>query len=198
MVRNLLSLGLLTWNSVSGFEWLTIQNEVSREHLRRFFMTWGVFLPRSSIWSHNKRPAGYFPFSFHWILAVNRDPYFMVYEILPILWVFPKIGVPQNGWFIMVPNSIKMDDLGVKNHYFRKHNWVVIPSSRMVTQATGENWSLRISLISTVILGSLCSTCHRLFASGCVEFDHVDEGKKSEKHKKYRWKLENTTMNQQL
>ena len=28
------------------------------------------------------------------------------------VWVFPKIGVPQNGWFIM-KNPIKMDDLGV-------------------------------------------------------------------------------------
>ena len=27
-------------------------------------------------------------------------------------WVFPKIGVPQNGWFIM-ENPIKMDDLEV-------------------------------------------------------------------------------------
>jgi len=26
--------------------------------------------------------------------------------------VFPKIGVPQNGWFLM-ENPIKMDDLGV-------------------------------------------------------------------------------------
>ena len=29
-----------------------------------------------------------------------------------IIWVFPKIGVPQNGWFIM-EKPIKMDDLGV-------------------------------------------------------------------------------------
>ena len=27
-------------------------------------------------------------------------------------WVFPKIGVPQNGWLIM-ENPMKMDDLGV-------------------------------------------------------------------------------------
>ena len=30
----------------------------------------------------------------------------------PPIWVFPKIVVPQNGWFLM-ENPIKMDDLGV-------------------------------------------------------------------------------------
>ena len=28
------------------------------------------------------------------------------------IWVFPKIGVSQNGWF-RIENPIKMDDLGI-------------------------------------------------------------------------------------
>ena len=32
--------------------------------------------------------------------------------ISPNIWGFPKIGVPQNGWFIL-KHPIKMDDLGV-------------------------------------------------------------------------------------
>ena len=40
-------------------------------------------------------------FFFEYCALVNGD-----------LWVFPKIGVPQNGWFMM-ENPIKMDDFGV-------------------------------------------------------------------------------------
>ena len=39
------------------------------------------------------------------------------------IWVFPKIGVPQNGWFMM-ENPIKMDDLGGKTPYFWNHPFV--------------------------------------------------------------------------
>ena len=35
-----------------------------------------------------------------------------------LIWVFPKIRVPRNGWFI-TENPIRMDDLGY--HYFWKH-----------------------------------------------------------------------------
>ena len=39
----------------------------------------------------------------------RRQTYVYVYIYI---WVFPKIMVPQKGWFIM-ENPIKMDDLGV-------------------------------------------------------------------------------------
>ena len=39
---------------------------------------------------------------------VSIDPTMFFFHI----WVFPKIGVPHNGWFIM-ENPIKMDDLWV-------------------------------------------------------------------------------------
>ena len=50
---------------------------------------------------------------------------------LKSIWVFPKTGVPQNGCFIM-ENPIKMDDLGEKTHYFRKHPYK--PSQQVESQ----------------------------------------------------------------
>ena len=50
---------------------------------------------------------------FFWSSGAPVDPGpVVVLYIYRYIWVFPKIGIPQNGWFIM-ENPIKMDDLGV-------------------------------------------------------------------------------------
>ena len=50
------------------------------------------------------------------------------------IWVFPKLMVPQDGWFIMVPNPIKiikMDDLGVPLFFGNTHICTVIHSEQV-------------------------------------------------------------------
>ena len=45
-------------------------------------------------------------------LGKNMPTFLDVWVYYVGIWVFPRIGVPQNGWFIM-ETPIKMDDLGV-------------------------------------------------------------------------------------
>ena len=45
-----------------------------------------------------------------WYICLDSPP--KLPSFLGIIWVFPKIEIPQNGWFIM-ENPIKIDDLGV-------------------------------------------------------------------------------------
>ncbi len=58
---------------------------------------------------------------FRWILPMDWQPnaanfgissWWADWIMVPSIWVFPKIGVPQNGWFI-IKHPIKMDVLGV-------------------------------------------------------------------------------------
>ena len=47
----------------------------------------------------------------------EKNPWLLVFCNF---WRFPKIGVPQNGWFTIRENPVRMDDFGVP--YFWKHS----------------------------------------------------------------------------
>ena len=44
--------------------------------------------------------------------VILEDRHFFLAKMISYIWVFPKIRIPQNGWFIM-ENPVTMDDLGV-------------------------------------------------------------------------------------
>ena len=62
-------------------------------------------------WSSTTQSSTVFTWHRKW-LSLNKTAPCYIASLKMGIWVFPKIGVPQDGWFAMeIP--IKMDDLGV-------------------------------------------------------------------------------------
>ncbi len=72
-----------------------------------------------------------------WWLTISPGPLTKCQEIKQTVaetWVFPKIGVPQNGWFMM-ENPIKIHDLGVPLFFGTTHM-----CSNTFSTTTQEPW----------------------------------------------------------
>ena len=74
-------------------------------------------------------------------LRLLRVPLYIHTFWMFCIWVFPKIGVPQNRWFIMEKKPIRMDDSGGKPTIFGNTHIlppkILVPSCRCYPHVSG-------------------------------------------------------------
>ena len=117
--------------------------------------------------------------SFHRALEMHNG--FQVDDQMEVIgygwiWVFPKIGVPQNGWFIM-ENPIKWMILGYP--YFWKHPYGWDRSAAPPTSGVEPRWtnSLRLLPSASLVPGQTSSI---LVRTKSVEPSYMWKGKRED------------------
>ena len=89
------------------------------------------------------------------------------------MWVFPTIGVPQNGWFVM-ENPIKMDDWGGGLPYFWKHPCGELTNVPIFQDTTSESIKLSRNFLRKLLRISFRVVC---FLNYPIELDAIVYGK---------------------
>ena len=99
---------------LSSIPLLALKCSINLKHvlyMLSWFQNWSLWLLYRSVLNFWKWQT-ITPWVKEWVKLLSYPRHFWGFYIPKSKWMFPKIVVPQNGWFIM-ENPIKMDDLGV-------------------------------------------------------------------------------------
>ena len=112
---------MISLPNMSFLLWLYIYIyiHVCKIAFKRLFSVWSLCFVVQVVWTNlaleNQKNIPWALMVGRWNVLLKDECHFsgsVPFVHFLLIWVFPKIGIPQNGWFTM-ENPMKMDDLGV-------------------------------------------------------------------------------------